>query len=86
MFFNCYFIDDRVLFRVFTFYTVFDDFVCELINIRTSRKRDFSFIAESKPHAHHRTHLHTMKVYNTRPVSLTIEVLFIFKILLFFNH
>ena len=27
--------------------------------------------------AHHKTHLHTMKVYNSRPVSLTIEVLLI---------
>ena len=26
---------------------------------------------------HHKTHLHTMKVYNSRPVSLTIEVLLI---------
>ena len=24
-------------------------------------------IAENKPHAHHKTHLRTMKVYNTRP-------------------
>ena len=27
-----------------------------------------------KLHAHHKTHLHAMKVYNTRPFSLTIEV------------
>ena len=26
-----------------------------------------SNIAENKPHAHHTSHLHTMKVYNTRP-------------------
>ena len=26
-----------------------------------------SIIAENKPHAHHKSHLHTMKVYNTRP-------------------
>ena len=26
-----------------------------------------SIIAESKPHAHHKSRLHTMKVYNTRP-------------------
>ena len=26
-----------------------------------------SIIAENKPHAHHKTHLRTMKVYNTRP-------------------
>ena len=43
------------------------------------------FIAENKPHAHHKTHLHTIKVYNTRPVCLTMEVL-LFKILLFFDH
>ena len=45
----------------------------------------FSIIAENIPHAHHKAHLHTMKVYNTRPVGLTIEVLLI-KILLFFDH
>ena len=67
-----------------TFYIGFDDFVSELINKRTSTKRDFSIIAESKPYAHHRTHLHAMIVYNTRPVSLTIEVLFI-KIVFFFQ-
>ena len=32
-------------------------------------------IAENKAHAHRKTHLHTMKVYNTRPVSLTIELI-----------
>ena len=26
-----------------------------------------SIIAENKPHAHHKSNLHTMKVYNTRP-------------------
>ena len=26
-----------------------------------------SIIAENKSHAHHKTHLHTVKVYNTRP-------------------
>ena len=26
-----------------------------------------SIIAENKPHGHHKSHLHTMKVYNTRP-------------------
>ena len=31
-----------------------------------------SIIGENKPHAHHKTHLHTMKVYNTRPVSLML--------------
>ena len=31
-----------------------------------------SIIAENKPHPHHKTHLHTMKVYNTRPVSLML--------------
>ena len=34
--------------------------------------RVISIIAENKPHAHHKTHLHTMKVYNTRPVSLML--------------
>ena len=28
-----------------------------------------SIIAENKPDAHHKTHLHTMKVYNIRQVS-----------------
>ena len=36
-----------------------------------------SIIAENKPHAHHKTHLHTTKVSNTRPVCLPIEVLLI---------
>ena len=47
--------------------------------------RVISIIAENKPLAHHKTHLHTMKVYNTEPVSLTIEVLLI-TILLCFDH
>ena len=32
---------------------------------------------KKKRPAHHKTHLHTMKVYNSRPVSLNIEVLLI---------
>ena len=36
--------------------------------------RIISIITELKPHAPHKTHLHTIKVYNTRPFSLTIEV------------
>ena len=57
------------------------------MNKRKSRKRDISIIAENKPNAHHKTQLHAMKVYNARPVSLTltIEVLLI-KILLYFEH
>ena len=43
-----------------------------------------SIIAENKPHAHHKTHLHTRKVSNTRPVCLPIEVLLI-EILLYFD-
>ena len=36
-------------------------------------------IADHKTHAHHNTHLQTMKVYNTRPVSLLlIKILFFF--------
>ena len=46
------------------------------------KKHDVSIIAKNKPHAHHKTDLHTVKVYNARPVSLIIEVLLI-KILLF---
>ena len=30
-------------------------------------------IAENKLHAHHKTHLHTVKVYNTRPVGTYIH-------------
>ena len=59
--------------------------ISELINKRKSRKRDISIIAENKPCAHHKTNLHTIKVYNTRPVSLTTEVLLI-EIVLFFDH
>ena len=47
-------------------------------------ERDISIIAENKPHAHHKSHLHTMKVYNTRPVNLTIEG-FLTKILSFYD-
>ena len=37
--------------------------------------RIISIIAENKPHAHPKTHLHKTKVYNTRLVySLTVEV------------
>ena len=41
------------------------------------KKRDenmgiISIIAENKPYAHHKTHLHTIKVYNTRPVSILL--------------
>ena len=32
--------------------------------------RVISFVAKNRPHAHHKTHLHTMKIYNTRPVNL----------------
>ena len=39
--------------------------------------RDISIIAKNKPYAHHKTHLHTVKVYNTRPVNFTIEVVLI---------
>ena len=61
-------------------------FVSELINKQKSRKSGISTIAENKLYAaHHKTQLHTMKVYNTRPVSLTIKVLLI-KTVLFFNH
>ena len=31
-----------------------------------------SIIAKNRPHAHHKTYLHTMKVYNTKPVSLLL--------------
>ena len=42
-----------------------------------------ALVPENKPYAHHKTHLHTMKVYKTRPVSLAIEV-FPIKIVFFF--
>ena len=41
-------------------------------------------MAENKPYARHKTHLHTVPVYNTRPVSLTTEGLLI-NICLFFR-
>ena len=68
-----------------TFYIVFDDFVSELVNKRTSTKLDFSMIAESKPYAHHRTHLHAMKVYNTRPVA-SLSKFCSLRLFFFFNH
>ena len=58
--------------------------VSELINERKSRKREISILAENKPYAHHKTHLHTMKVYNIRLISLTMEVL-LNKAVLFFR-
>ena len=36
--------------------------------------RVISIIAEKKPHAHHKTHLHIMTVYDTRPVGPIVEV------------
>ena len=44
-----------------------------------------SIIAENKPHAHHETYFHLIKVYNSWTVSLTIEVL-LTKIFRFFDH
>ena len=32
---------------------------------------------ENKPYAHQKTHLHTMKVYNTRPVPVGILIILI---------
>ena len=43
-----------------------------------------SGIVENITHAHHKARLHKMKVCNTRPVSLTVEVLLI-KILIYFD-
>ena len=43
-----------------------------------------ALVPENKPYAHHKSHLHTMKVYKTRPVSLAIEV-FPIKIVFFFR-
>ena len=90
------FIDGRVLFRIFIFNIVFNDLWVRLCKYTKNKGLDsreitsktwwtwrvISINAENKPHAHHKTHLHTMKVYNTRPVGLTIKVLLI-KILLF---
>ena len=35
-----------------------------------------SIIVENKPQAHQKVHLHTIKVYNTRPESLLIKISF----------
>ena len=73
--FNSYFIDGQVFFRIFTFYVVFEDLslnwlerVCKKTKIKETwwAWRAILIIAENKPHAYHKTHLHTM--------SLTIEV------------
>ena len=37
--------------------------------------RVISTIAEKKLHAHNKTNFHTMKVYNNRPISLSIKFL-----------
>ena len=42
---------------------------CTKIKQRWWTWRFISIVAENKPCAHHKTHLRTMKVYNTRPVS-----------------
>ena len=47
--------------------------------------RVISIIAENKPHAHYETYFHLIKINNSWPVSLTIEVLLI-KIFRFFDH
>ena len=49
---------------------------------REKGRRVISIITENKPHAHHKTYQQTMKVFNTRSVSITIEVL-LTKILFF---
>ena len=76
-FFTSYFIDGRVFFRIFAFYIVFDDlYAC--INTRKSIReklhhcqrakawctwRVISIIPQNKPHAHHKTHLHTTSTF-----------------------
>ena len=47
--------------------------------------RVISITAENKPHAHYETYFHLIKVHNSWPVSLIIEVLLI-KIFCFFDH
>ena len=47
--------------------------------------RVISITAENKPHAHYETYFHLIKINNSWPVSLTIEVLLI-KIFRFFDH
>ena len=47
--------------------------------------RVISIIAENKPHARYETYFHLIKVHNSWPVSLIIEVLLI-KIFCFFDH
>ena len=42
-----------------------------------------SIIAENKSHAHHKIHLHTKKVYNTRPSQFCLKDSFFF---FFFDH
>ena len=48
---------------------------------RFQRNNVITIFAENKPHVHHKTHLHTMKVYNTQPVSLLL-----IKFSFFFDH
>ena len=48
----------------------------EIISVHCQRSKKWftwhviSIIFENKPHAHHKTRLNTMKVYNTRPVNV----------------
>ena len=79
------FIDGRVFFRIFNKFRVFNEYFLQ--NIRVYKYKSLlesknimnmarhSIIAKNKLQAYHKTHFHTMKVYNARPVySLTIEV------------
>ena len=82
-FFTSYLIDSRV-FRVRRFVSELVEYAC--INTRKSmasireklhQKRNEHVASFQLSPAHHKTQFHTMKVYNTRPVSLTIEVYFL---------
>ena len=81
--------------KIFTFYIVFNYLFLNLLyKIMGFDLREMTSLSKSKnmayhfnhcqknpPHAHHKTHLHTMKVYNTQPVNLTTKV-WLIKILL----
>ena len=88
-FFTFSFIDGRIFFRIFAFYIVFDDlYAC--INTRKSIReklhhcqrakawwtwRVISIIPQNKPHAHHKTHLHTTSTFVIVDVYMFITFL-----------
>ena len=96
-FFTSYFIDGRLVFRIFTFYIVFDDLLLTGLSTRVWKhenqgprfernyiiakeqiRDEYGASYQSSPKIHRMLIARlTMKVYPTRPVCLSIEVIVI---------